>query len=458
MDLASQHVDLIDWKVRAESSNNFKQTHTMPANQSAFEGSNAQLVLSLSPTPVCRIPCLLPATRRSATTTPSSPTRPWEIQFFWAPTCRLAKAGTCYLLGGIRYNHLLLWYRNEALWQKKRNIGLNLLFVPNAEHARPKHTKCCMFWLLASCEVSTNSCVWSWGSGNHELWISTGVNLFAAVSSTTWQYISLGICMDCSYILVSFVALQTPWQHHTASKALSSHSAIVLTTPPPQPSVQRRPKTYSIRMSEPRCPLLILGQTLGPSILIYFDTFGAFWSCVCPSFTVIKWKFGGPPPKKGPKHCWRPPASPSSRSIPRGPHAGSRTQLKEWVKIEGAKRWCFFLTWGKFGCFLVDETLTPMRFYLTIWWIALRPKARMEVGDSHQLATCGRVTFWNQWILSQTPSRWWQAGFPRIHRCYSAIGSWILKALVKHTDPQLPFSNQQNPPFSSMIFPATNLH
>ena len=241
------------------------------------------------------------------------------------------------------YGIITYYYGTEMKpFGKKRNIGLNLLFVPNAEHARPKHTKCCMFWLLASCEVSTNSCVWSWGSGNHELWISTGVNLFAAVSSTTWQYISLGICMDCSYILVSFVALQTPWQHHTASKALSSHSAIVLTTPPPQPSVQRRPKTYSIRMSEPRCPLLILGQTLGPSILIYFDTFGAFWSCVCPSFTVIKWKFGGPPPKKGPKHCWRPPASPSSRSIPRGPHAGSRTQLKEWVKIEGAKRWCFF--------------------------------------------------------------------------------------------------------------------
>ena len=29
---------------------------------------------------------LLPETRRSATTTPNSPTRPCEIQFFWAPT------------------------------------------------------------------------------------------------------------------------------------------------------------------------------------------------------------------------------------------------------------------------------------------------------------------------------------------------------------------------------------
>ena len=36
--------------------------------------------------PTQAAPHLLPETRRSATTTPNSPTRPCEIQFFWAPT------------------------------------------------------------------------------------------------------------------------------------------------------------------------------------------------------------------------------------------------------------------------------------------------------------------------------------------------------------------------------------
>ena len=168
-------------------------------------------------------------------------------------------------------------------------------------------------------------------------------------------------------------------------------------------------------------------------------------------------------PKKGPKALLTPASFSVKPKHPKRPSRGIPNPAEGMGQNWRCKKRICFLTWGKFGWFLVDDTLTPMRFYLTIWWIALRPKARMEAGDSHQLSTCGRVTFWNQWILSQISSRWWQAGFPRIHRCYSAIGSWILKALVKHTDPQLPCSNQlhgllQNPPFSSMIFPATNLH
>ena len=240
------YVDLIDWKVGA--SNKFKQSNTCYGRQ-AVRPSKGQmprvLVVSLSPTPVCRAPRLLPATRRSATTTPSSPTRPWEIQFFWAPTCRLAKAGACYLnLSSGWYTHLITGQKWSPL-AKTKNIGINinLFFVPNAEHARSKHTICCIFWLsLVRSKHKLLRFVlrltepWIMNPWIHEC--QTGVNLLAAVSSTTCHYISGLVWIPC--VLASDTL---------TSKAPSSHSAMVLTTPP-----LLTPASFSVRPKHPRRP------------------------------------------------------------------------------------------------------------------------------------------------------------------------------------------------------------